>query len=1014
MRIVRIFDWLSHWRRIGQAAGRVAMLVVALNAPWASAGSIFDDNWTPPKATDRAKQPLPPAPANATTAPAPPSNTPTPKPTPPAPNQPTGVTPPVESPAPVMPSAPAKHPIPAKADLTRSRQLLREAYADLLKDRSFKARKALVLTLLEESDKPGNSPSDQFALLAGAIDAAKESESLRLCITAADKLSELFDVDGLKVKTQAATSMVLKAPSPADTAENIKADLELTDQLVAAEDFPGAARVVALARPLAADNPELRSQVLKRSQSIETARSAYDQIQPFLDKLKTAPNDGAANLALASHYCFKLGEWDKGLAYLAKSSDPKYKELAATELAATSDPAAALTLAAGWWDRALEPGTSDAEAKAIKLHAATWYQYGQSAASGLAAKVVEVRLNQAAALGFAGGGRPIAAGISAHLAGHSGSPGTVDLMRLTDPKKDAVTGPWTMTAEGLKSDINDKEEVSRIRFPYDPPPEYDVNIDLTRLRQSHNGITTFECPHGADRYIIVVADNGNHDTWISGSSDQHALRTHSEVTFADNRRCKVRIEMRKEKISVYVDGTLSASCVVNPNQGDNGGYWWVGDHVLGMGTWNSFLIHSIKITEIGQSGTAMALGPATGIPSLPIPTPTDIPARVVNLMPLIDVLRDANDGVWQKTPGGGIMSTGGKCRLRIPYQAPEEYDFRIVFRRVAGDGWTGQMSWLGGKGIMWLMAANGNTTSGFGHILGRWFDNNATTARGPVSLQNDRQYTSVIHVRRGRLCASVDGKLVADYKTNGSDLSIPNDWTVGENILGVASDGARVQFDAIEIREIRGQGKTAPHAELPTLSKPPPDDKAVQTVDLMPLIDPAIDTVGGRWYRVNKTTIASDGSTARLRIPYHPPEEYDFHVRLHRTGGGQQFALLMSHGLHNFHWIMGGWDNRICGFELVDGRRADNNPTGVRSDSVFQTGRAVDVVGYVRNGSVAISVDGKLVAEHKTNYGDLTPLNETFIGDGALGLFSYSTSFQVDVAEIREINGEGKPSPRGQ
>ena len=91
------------------------------------------------------------------------------------------------------------------------------------------------------------------------------------------------------------------------------------------------------------------------------------------------------------------------------------------------------------------------------------------------------------------------------------------------------------------------------------------------------------------------------------------------------------------------------------------------------------------------------------------------------------------------------------------------------------------------------------------------------------------------------------------------------------------------------------------------------------------------------------------------------------------------------HGIHNFHWIMGGWDNRICGFEIMNGRRADNNPEAVKSDAVFQTGRQVDVVGYVRKGSVSVSMDGKLIAEHKSDYADLTALNDTYIGDGALG-----------------------------
>jgi hypothetical protein len=111
---------------------------------------------------------------------------------------------------------------------------------------------------------------------------------------------------------------------------------------------------------------------------------------------------------------------------------------------------------------------------------------------------------------------------------------------------------------------------------------------------------------------------------------------------------------------------------------------------------------------------------------------------------------------------------------------------------------------------------------------------------------------------------------------------------------------------------------------------------------------------------------------------------------------------------------MGAWDNRICGLELINGRHGDNNDTTVRADSIFQNGVPVDVVAYVRKGSVAIAMNGKLVAEHKTNYLDLTMLPEAYIGDGALGLHSNGATFQVDVMELREITGDGKPSPRGQ
>jgi len=790
----------------------------------------------------------------------------------------------------------------------------------------------------------------------------------------------------------------------------------LADQLAANEDFADAAHVVALARPLAADNAELRAEVLKRSRAIEVARSAFDQIQPFLDKLKTAPNDGPANLALGSHYCFKLGQWEKGLAYLAKSSDPKYKELAAAELAATSDPANALTLAAGWWDRALQVGTSDADAKALKLHAATWYRFGQSAASGLSGKLVETRLNQAALLGFTGGNSPVgaSASITPHAIGHAGPPGTVDLLRLIDLKKDVVDGTWTMGADGLKVEASAGDPPSKIRFPYAPPAEYDVNIELTRLKNGRRQLNCIRCPQGDDPYIAVIGDNGNHDVYVSGANDPSGLRTRSDPAMADNQRSKIRLEVRREKFSIYVDGKLSAAYALTTGQGDRNYEWWAGDRLIAFSTWNALVIHSMKVTERGQGGVVMALGPAAGIPTLPAPPPSDVPKRIVNLLPLLDVQRDSHEGGFDKVAGGGIVTQPGRCRVRIPYSAPDEYDFRIVFRRVEGNGWVGQICPVASKGVMWLMAVNANTISGFEHIKDQPYHNNPTTIHASESLRNGQQYTCVIYVRRHRICVSLDGKLIADYKTDGSDLSISEHWTVGDHILGVASDGARMQFDAIELREISGAGKPVAHAELPSLAKAPPDDTAQKTVDLMPLIDPSVDTIGGRWYRVNKTTLATDGSAARLRIPYHPPEEYDFHVRFRRISGGQFAAMLLSHGLHNFHWIMGGWDNRYSGLELVDGRRADGNPTLVKSDSVFQTNRPVDVVAYVRKGSVSISFDGKLVLDYKTDYHELTPLTEAYIGDGALGLYTNSTAFQVDLIEIREITGEGKPSPRGQ
>ena len=271
-------------------------------------------------------------------------------------------------------------------------------------------------------------------------------------------------------------------------------------------------------------------------------------------------------------------------------------------------------------DRA-QAGTSDADAKALKLHAATWYRFGQSAASGLSGKLVETRLSQAALLGFTGGNSPVgdSASIAPHAIGHVGPPGTVDLLRLIDLKKDVVDGTWTMGADGLKVESSAGEPPSKIRFPYAPPAEYDVNIELTRLKDGRRQLNCIRCPQGDDPYIAVIGDNGNHDTYVSGANDPSGLRTHSDPVLTDNQRNKIRLEVRKEKFSVFIDGKLSAAYALTAGQGDRNYEWWAGDRLIAFSTWSALVIHSMKVTEIGQGGMVMALGPAAGIPTLPAP-----------------------------------------------------------------------------------------------------------------------------------------------------------------------------------------------------------------------------------------------------------------------------------------------------------------------------------------------------------------------------------------------------------
>ena len=175
----------------------------------------------------------------------------------------------------------------------------------------------------------------------------------------------------------------------------MKAALDLIDPLLAADDFQTAAKVLALARPLAVHDRSLAPVIQNHAQTIEAARAVHDRLAPYTEKLKTAPDDPPANLVIGSFLCFSKGDWKTGLPMLAKGSDLILKQLATLELSAPSKPDDLNRLADGWWDiSAKEPAVSRSE---IRRHAASFYKTALESATGLRRALLEHRIADAAA-----------------------------------------------------------------------------------------------------------------------------------------------------------------------------------------------------------------------------------------------------------------------------------------------------------------------------------------------------------------------------------------------------------------------------------------------------------------------------------------------------------------------------------------------------------------------------------------------------------------------------------------
>lgn len=210
--------------------------------------------------------------------------------------------------------------------------------------------------------------------------------------------------------------------------------------------------------------------------------------------------------------------------------------------------------------------------------------------------------------------------------------------------------------------------------------------------------------------------------------------------------------------------------------------------------------------------------------SAPARAPAGTPAAddawkdAVNLLAFVELPRHAVSGTWAWKDGA--LASGGEpfARLEIPYVPPEEYDLRVVFRRKAGtDAVAILASTRGGAEFVWALGAGGNTSVALRPALG----SQGPPAVGPPVLENDRSYTAVIQVRRQRLRALLDGRLVEEREGSFADLAPDPAWKLSApGLLGLGSHGSPAVFHRVDLLETTGRGRRAVGTPLPVFVPP--------------------------------------------------------------------------------------------------------------------------------------------------------------------------------------------------
>ncbi|MBX7211666.1 MAG: DUF1080 domain-containing protein [Verrucomicrobiaceae bacterium] len=193
------------------------------------------------------------------------------------------------------------------------------------------------------------------------------------------------------------------------------------------------------------------------------------------------------------------------------------------------------------------------------------------------------------------------------------------------------------------------------------------------------------------------------------------------------------------------------------------------------------VLETIRDSTLSAPGSVMIVANKNGwfrhVEYVPLDKPLSATAgaRVIDLLSLVDVKRDAINSEWKVATEGGVRSQRARTagRLEFPYAPPAEYDYEIEF--TVEDGASGYVMqvlavpdhWLDwrllpppafGPALDGVEPGNGPRTEGIG-VLNR--------------LKPGDRHRSLVEVRRDSLRAFVDGSEIARYGGDLKRLSDP-------------------------------------------------------------------------------------------------------------------------------------------------------------------------------------------------------------------------------------------------
>jgi len=307
-----------------------------------------------------------------------------------------------------------------------------------------------------------------------------------------------------------------------------------------------------------------------------------------LESLAKSPEDPAGNAEMGKFLCFVKGNWDLGLRFIVKGSDPTLRGLAEKELSSPGPIADRVLLADAWHDL-VDKEKSTLRKGQLLAHATALYEEALPGASGLLRAKIEKALETDAAA-------------RARDSGPAGGAKGTNLLSMIDLKTDLVVGNWQFEGRAL---VTPSGAQDLLQIPYAPPEEYDLYVDIVRVQ-------------GPGTFVIGLVAAGCHfnltiDGWnmdITGldlldmKSANNNESTVKRTLLPTGKSTSLVISIKKDGVQLVVDGIKTIDWKGNFHRLTLWDNWKVNrNDVLFLGVnGGMFKIRKLSVVEVTGKG----------------------------------------------------------------------------------------------------------------------------------------------------------------------------------------------------------------------------------------------------------------------------------------------------------------------------------------------------------------------------------------------------------------------------